>query len=89
MIQNIESSDPQGETENGGGLVYSLSGADVTRFIIGTGGKFGFRTPLPDFEDPQDADMDNIYEVTVIVTDSGGLTDTQDIRVTITDVDGA
>ena len=88
VIQSIESSDPEGETKNGGGLVYSLSGADVAKFIIGSGGKFSFRSPLPDFETPMDANMNNVYEVTVTVTDSGGLVDTQDILVTITDVVG-
>ena len=28
--------------------------------------------------------MDNVYEITLSVTDSGGLTDAQDILVTIT-----
>ena len=28
--------------------------------------------------------MDNVYKITLNVTDSGGLTDAQDIRVTIT-----
>ncbi len=28
--------------------------------------------------------MDNVYEITVIVTDLGGLTDAQDMLVTIT-----
>ena len=42
------------------------------------------RTDL-DFEDPQDSDGDNIYEVTVTVSDGLNST-TQDISVTVTDV---
>ena len=40
----------------------------------------------PDFENPLDADADNIYAVQVTVTDSGGLTDVQNLQVTVTDV---
>ncbi len=40
----------------------------------------------PDFETPADANTNNIYEVQVTVTDSGGLTDRQDISVAVTDV---
>lgn len=40
-----------------------------------------------DYESPLDADMDNIYEVEVIVTDNDGLMDVQLISVTINDLD--
>ena len=39
----------------------------------------------PDFENPTDAGTNGVYDVQVTVTDSGGLTDTQDID----DVNGA
>ena len=38
----------------------------------------------PDFENPQDANTDNVYEVQATVTDSGTLTDVQDLQVTVT-----
>ena len=41
----------------------------------------------PDYEAPGDADGDNIYEVTVIATDSSGETGSIDVTVTVTDVD--
>ena len=49
-----------------------------------TTGVLAFIT-APDFENPGDANADNDYEVQVTVTDSGGLTDVQDITVTVTD----
>ena len=38
----------------------------------------------PDFEKPADANKNNVYEVTVVVTDSGRLTDTLAVRVEVT-----
>uniref|UniRef100_UPI00260921DA beta strand repeat-containing protein n=1 Tax=Acaryochloris sp. IP29b_bin.137 TaxID=2969217 RepID=UPI00260921DA len=40
----------------------------------------------PDFEAPGDANADNNYDLQVTVTDSGGLTGSQDITVSVTDV---
>ena len=42
----------------------------------------------PDFEDPMDANGNNVYEVTVVVTDSGRLTDTLAVRVEVTNAEG-
>ncbi len=42
----------------------------------------------PDYENPADAGANNIYDVTVQVSD-GSLTDTQDIAVTVTAVNEA
>ena len=61
------------------------------------GGKFRFRpntgvllfTSAKDFENPDDADTDGIYAVTVQVRDSSGLTDTADLTVTLTDANDA
>ena len=43
----------------------------------------------PDYEDPKDANEDNVYEVTVVVTDSDGLTDTLAVRVEVTNAEEA
>lgn len=40
----------------------------------------------PDFENPQDADMDNVYVAVVTATDSGGLSSSQTLEITVTDV---
>jgi hypothetical protein len=68
-------------------ISYSIAGgADADKFNIdSTTGKLTFRT-APDFENPGDANTDNIYEVTVEATDAGGASSTQDMRVTVKDV---
>ena len=73
-------------------LTYSISGgADAAKFSIdGTSGKLTFQT-APNFEVPTDNDgvnSDNIYNVTVQVSD-GTATDSQDLAVTVTDVNEA
>ncbi len=73
------------DEDAGDKLTYSLSGgADQGNFSIDpTSGLLSF-VPAPNFEVPTDADTDNKYEVQVTVTDSKGLTDVQDITVTVT-----
>ena len=70
-------------------LTYSIvGGADAGLFTInGSTGELTFAS-APDFETPIDADGNNVYEVTVQASD-GTLTDTQDISVTVTDVNEA
>jgi|GEM_PF-2429200 len=72
----------------GAGLTYTITGgADQAKFSINAAtGALAF-VAEPDFETPSDSDMDNIFDVDVTVTDSGGLTDTQSIAVTVTDID--
>ncbi len=89
-VTDVQSSDPEGETENGGGLTYSLTtaaggGVDNGFFTLNTATGLLTFTSAPDFENPLDSDTDNDYEVQVTVTDSGLLTDVQDIAVTVTD----
>ena len=86
-VGTVEASDDDMDDEITG---YVLSGgADQTLFSIGsTSGVLTFQA-APDYEDPQDADTDNAYEVTVQVT--GGtegrvLTATQTITVTVMNV---
>ena len=67
-------------------LTYSISGgADAAKFAINSStGVLTFAT-APDFETPTDSGTDNVYNVTVQVSD-GTLTDTQAIAVTVTPV---
>ena len=67
-------------------LIYSISGgADAARFTIdGATGVLSFLA-APDYEAPTDAGANNVYDVTVQVSD-GTLTDTQAIAVTVTAV---
>ncbi|MGP6087884.1 ExeM/NucH family extracellular endonuclease [Antarctobacter jejuensis] len=70
---------------DGDSLTYSLSGADAGFFIIDTlTGALDFAA-APDFETPLDADGDNVYDLTVTVSD-GLASDSRDIAVTVTDV---
>ncbi|SNS40339.1 Ig-like domain-containing protein, partial [Tropicimonas sediminicola] len=70
----------------GAGLAYAVTGgADAALFAIDPAtGTLSFLA-APDYENPADADGDNAYQVQVTVSDSGGLTDVQDITVTVTD----
>ena len=72
----------------GSGLTYSRTGgADQTLFNLDASSGVLTFPNAPDFESPADADGNNDYEVQVTVTDTGGLTDVQDIVITVTDVD--
>jgi hypothetical protein len=86
-VTDVNSVDAEGETENGGGLGYGLSGDDASQFSINPAGILAFIDP-PDFENPTDNGTNGIYDVTVTVTDSGGLTDSQALAVTVTNVAG-
>ncbi len=71
-------------------MTWSLSGADAGQFNIsnqtgGTPGELTFKSQ-PDFESPGDADEDNVYEVTVVVSDPADNSDELDVRVTVTNV---
>ena len=70
----------------GTAFTYSLvGGADMALFSIGfSTGELSFLAPS-DFETPLDVGANNVYDITVQVSD-GTLTDTQAIAVTITDV---
>ena len=61
--------------------MWSLGGDDAGLFGI-PGGEFSFNSP-PDYEMPADADMDNVYMVT-IMADDGTYMDTHDVMVMVT-----
>ena len=64
---------------------WSLSGDDADDFMLSSSGVLTFNS-APDYEDPVDADTDNVYQVTVEAND--GTNDaTRDVTVTVTDVD--
>ncbi len=68
-------------------LSYAISGgADAALFQIDPEtGELSFIT-APDYENPGDAGGDNVYDVTVSVTDGDGASDRADISVTVEDV---
>jgi len=81
---------PAGTDPDGDPLTYSISGgADADKFVIDPKtGEISFRNPT-NYENPADQDGDNVYEVTIMVSDGRGGTATQAIAVTVTDVNEA
>ena len=70
-------------------LKWSLSGADSRKFSItprGANSTLKF-IASPDFEDPTDAGRNNVYDVTLEVTDSGGNAVKQAVTVKVTNTD--
>ena len=76
-VHTFRARDPQGRP-----VSWSLTGTDSHVFEISPGGVLTFRSP-PDFENPADSNRDNVYEITVVVTDDQGLIDRAPIRVTV------
>lgn len=65
-------------------LFYSLSGTDAALFNVSIIGDVTFKS-APDFEAPKDANHDNVYDVTVAVSDGTEIT-TKNVAITVTDV---
>ena len=81
-------------------LKWSLSGSDMGQFnfcdpsVDNTCADPADNSPVelrfkdsPDFEDPADSGGNNVYDVTVTVTDSRGRTDSVDVAVSVTNVE--
>ena len=67
-------------------LTFSVTGgADAAAFVFTSGGALSFVT-APNFETPSDENHDNVYEVTVKVSDGAGGIATQAVNVTVTNV---
>ena len=73
----VNASDAQGDP-----ITYSLSGNDSSLLSISNVGVVTFNTP-PDYENADDANTDNVYEVTVMVSDSS-LNSTKNFLITVT-----
>ena len=83
-VTTVTALDP--DTGDTATLVYSKSGADAALFAINAStGVLTFVAP-PNFESPNDGDLDGIYEVTVTATDTGAMAGSQDLSVTVTNV---
>lgn len=70
-------------------LTWSISGGvDKALFAIDAKtGVVSFKS-APDYETPKDSGWDNIYDLTIKVTDEHGLSDTEALAVVVTDVIG-
>lgn len=79
-ITKVLATDLDGDT-----LTYTLSGVD-SKFFIVEDGEVIFKD-LPDYENPQDSNTNNIYEVTLIVTDTNGESDSVGFNIKVDDVE--
>ena len=66
---------------DGDSLTYAVSGTDQDLFAIDASGNLSFVT-APDFESPSDSDADNIYNITISVSDGLEATDLE-IAITV------
>ncbi|MCG8485908.1 MAG: cadherin repeat domain-containing protein, partial [Chromatiales bacterium] len=78
----VTASDPDGQR-----ITFSIAGGvDAGSFTIDpTTGALEFIT-TPNFEAPHDAEADNVYELMVTATDAGGASATQNMLITVSDV---
>ncbi|MBJ6611142.1 MAG: right-handed parallel beta-helix repeat-containing protein [Candidatus Thiothrix moscowensis] len=84
-VLDIASQDQDAGTSEGNGLSYRISGGTDASFfaVTSTAGILTFRA-IPDYDAPMDSNRDNIYEVEVTVTDTGGLSNSKLFTVTVT-----
>ena len=83
LLWTYEATDDEDDASPVVPLEWKLEGRDRTKLAIDDDGMLKFMEN-PDFEEPADANKDNVYEVTVVVTDSDDLTDTLAVRVEVT-----
>ena len=67
-------------------IAWTTGGSDGSLFEFDDRNGLVFINP-PDFEDPQDSNMDRVYNLTVVATDSGGESASLDVTVTVTAMD--
>ncbi len=84
-LYDAQASDPN--DSEGAGLNYSITGgADAGRFAIDAGtGQLSWFNFNPDFENPADDNTDNVYEVTIRVTNTLNIFDELILAITVTD----
>ena len=80
MVATYAAADPEN-----GDIAWSLSGDDADDFEISGAGMLTFMSP-PDYENPMDANTDNMYSVMVVASD-GTNDGAMAVTVTVTDVD--
>ena len=70
-------------------LTWSIEGEDAGKFDIGEDTGLLTLKESPDYEMPADRSKDNVYKVTVVVSDDGSpkLTDKRQVEVTVTDME--
>ena len=79
-IYTYQATDPEGSD-----VTWGLSGTDSNAFTISQTGVLTFNAP-PDYENPTDSGSDNVYLVTVEVSDDQGNTARLAVTVTVTNL---
>ena len=79
VVAAFTATDAEGDT-----VAWSPAVDDAALFDV-SGGELVFRLP-PDYEMPADVGADNVYDVTVVASDSGGDT-RHEVTVIVTDID--
>ena len=83
LVATAEASDPDGDA-----LEYTISGGpDLSLFTINAETGLIEFALAPNFEDPADANTDNVYEVTVAVSDGRGGADFADYDIAVEDAE--
>ena len=83
------------EDDNVDSATWSISGPDRRLFEHSTPGdgigrRLHFKKAnLPDYENPQDANRDNVYEVTIVATDNDNAPGMKNVRITVMNVNEA
>ena len=81
-LYTYRATDPEKRT-----LTWSVGGVDRNYFAVDGQGQFSFKEDdPPNFEQPSDSGGDNVYEVTIQVTDNISNTSTLPVTVTVRDV---
>ena len=71
------------DADAGDQLSYALSGADASHFQLGSSsGELSF-IQSPSSTSPRDADADNVYEISITVSDSASNSSSIDLRITL------
>ena len=78
-VVSVVASDPDGDN-----LTFSLTGDDAAAFTLSSGGALSF-DEAPDFANPTDANTDNVYNITIGVSD-GSLSDSESLTVTVANI---
>lgn len=79
QIATISAEDPEGSPIN-----YSVNGTDAAFFSISQSGVLSFNAP-PDFENPLDANTDNVYEISITI-DDGDLSASKEFKISVINI---
>ena len=86
----VTDEDEDDDVSDDADITWTLSGADSSKFDITTTGANAhdfLQGSTRNFESPGDSDGNNVYDVTVVVTDTDSNTDSQAVMVKVTNVE--